>query len=99
MPQYENGPALTAAIEAAARDGSQSVFTVPAGTYCFPTDIPVNGAASGLVLRGIRRPADNPFTIRADGAMFLFRHPRKGLPQLFPGRCICATAPIWCWTV
>ena len=47
MPQYENGPALTAAIEAAARDESQSVFTVPAGIYHFPTDIPVNGAVTG----------------------------------------------------
>ena len=92
MPQYENGPALTAAIEAAARDGSQSVFTVPAGTYCFPTDIPVNGAASGLVLRGIRRPADNPFTIRADGAMFLFRHPEKGCPSFSRAVHLCDCA-------
>ena len=92
MPQYENGPALTAAIEAAARDESQSVFTVPAGIYHFPTDIPVNGAVSGLVLRGIRRPADNPFTIRADNAVFLFQHTEKGCPSFSRAVHLCDCA-------
>ena len=92
MPQYENGPALAAAIEAAARDESQSVFTVPAGTYCFPTDIPVNRATSGLVLRGLRRPSNNPFTIRADGAVFLFSHPEKGCPSFSRAVHLCDCA-------
>ena len=85
-------PQRAAAIEAAVRDESQSVFTVPAGTFCFPTDVPVNGAASGLVLRGIRRPANNPFTICADGAVFLFSHPEKGCPSFSRAVHLCDCA-------
>lgn len=92
MPTYFNGPELTAAIEAAARDLSQAEFIVPAGTYLFPTDIPVNGVPSGLVLRDIRRPADNPFTIRADGTTFLFNHNLNGCPGFARAVHLCDCA-------
>ena len=55
-----------------AADLSVGTYVIPAGNYGFDMDNIVNGVASGVVIKDVQRPADNPLTIRADGVNFWF---------------------------
>ena len=77
--QIKAGQQLLQEIRAAAKDLNQSEYVIPPGHYGFNTTaMDVNGVKSGFVLKGIERPDDNPFTIKADGVTFWFK--LSGLP-------------------
>lgn len=71
--QKETGKALVKELIAAAKDPTVSTFVIPAGNYGFDMITTAsNGVASGVIIQGIQRTADNPFTIKAEGATFWF---------------------------
>jgi hypothetical protein len=71
--QKLNGTSILNQIIAAANNLSISQFTIPAGNYGFAQSTNYKNAATyGFLLDGIKRPENNPFTIKAQGVTFWF---------------------------
>jgi hypothetical protein len=71
--QKINGEYYRNQIIAAAQNLSMSEYTIPAGNYGFAQSTYYKNAATfGFLLDGIKRPENNPFTIKAQGVTFWF---------------------------
>lgn len=70
--QKISGANIRNQIIAAASNPLISQFTIPAGNYGFAQTVFKNATTNGFILDGLKRPANNPFTIKAQGVTFWF---------------------------
>lgn len=72
LTQKTNGTRILNEIIAAASNLSLHEYVIPPGDYGFAQTFYKNATTSAFMINGIKRPENNPFTIKATGVTFWF---------------------------